>query len=90
MTWPSHTIVALFHLDILVYQPVLPRGLASDISNNYRFHTLFNQLNILIRYIHIYYYIIVINVIGLVTNIFFSLCITHPYVFDMYSIEHFV
>ena len=69
---------------------VLPRGLSSDISNNYRSHALFNQLNILIRYIHIYYYVIVINVIGLVTNNFFSLCITPPYIFDMYLIEHFV
>jgi len=51
----------------LVYQPC---G-----ANNYNYlsHTLFHQLNILTQYskIHIYHYLIVIIVIGLVSKIFF-------------------
>jgi len=37
-----------------------------------------------------YHYVIVTNVIGLFTNNFFALCITHPYMFDTYLIEYFV
>ena len=87
----EQTTTSFLSLSLLVYQSVLPQGLVRDI-NNYLPHALFNQLNILIRTvkIYIYYYVIVINVIDLFTNNFFSFCITHPYIFDIYLIEHFV
>ena len=40
--------------------------------------------------VHIYYYVIVINVIGLVTNNFFVTLHRTTIYFDTYLIEHFV
>ena len=40
--------------------------------------------------IHIYYYVIIINVIDFVINNFFLLYIAPPYMLDIYLVEHFV